>query len=939
MNRGFITRAAAAVLMCAAAAGGARAQDAPAAPAAPQPPPLKEVEVGAAAFRLADPVPDWVEPAVLPPGNRSGPVVIRLDDTQVMVADTQVVHHHRAIQVNDAASLTAAGQLSIGFVPDYQRLHLHAVRVLRDGEALDRTASSTVRFLQREVGLEFGMYSGEVTASVLVNDLRVGDTLDVDYSVEGQNPVFAGRYAGIYTFDQRAPQLSRRVVVNYPETRHISWRRAGPWRADAAPPVEDSRAGMHRLRFEEAPVAEVAIEPGTPSDHIAYRALQFSEYDAWADVVSWASGLFETDGVNDPELRQVVERLRALPTDEQRVSAALEFVQSQIRYFSVSLGESSHRPTAPDTVIRRRYGDCKDKSLLLMSLLREVGIESHAVLLNLGRRRVMRDMLPTPLLFDHVIVRVTVAGRDYWLDATRLGQHGRLARMGQSHEGNEVLVIAPGVTGATTIATPDIADLVRNEVAETAEIAKFDGDATFKVRQVWTGAAAENIRVLFERLQGPRLSKVFADVLDTRYPGARITTGPQIDDDRDNNLIVANTTYSVPGLASEREGNWIVRFAPANLAGALATPPSSVRTAPLGVLRFPFEAKYTFEVKFPDNVSELGDPVVTTKADPFFAYTVEETFRGNVAKTTFDLRTLAAEIPPADVKTYAQDLQVLSNVRSAIFVPKGAIKTDPGTPGGGDLVDLLKSRLDEAAGKLTETIGSGKLTGRDLAEPYCRRAEINSDLGRVEDARRDAAEALKLAPSSGKSFVCRAYVEYNAGDFGKAIDDFTSAIAFGATDPHTFYMRGLASFYAGNLDDAAADFGKSSAASDNTTRLYTDLWLTWTLQRLGRPVPADVTGRAGADPRGDWPRPALAMVNGILAPEEMLKLLETKSGDEAREALAEAYFYLGERYLALGDKLKAREWFEKTRALNVIIYTEHVAAGFELKKLADGAGH
>jgi lipoprotein NlpI len=559
------------------------------------------------------------------------------------------------------------------------------------------------------------------------------------------------------------------------------------------------------------------------------------------------------------------------------------------------------------------------------------------VLLNLGRRRVMRDMLPTPLLFDHVIVRATVQGRDYWLDATRLGQHGHLARMGETHEGNEVLVIAPGVTGATTISTPDIADLVRNEVSETAEIAKFDGDATFKVRQVWTGAAAESVRVLFERLQGPRLSKVFADALDTRYPGARITAGPQIDDDRDNNLIVANTTYSVPGLASEREGNWIVRFTPANLAGALATPPSSVRTTPLGVLRFPFEAKYTIEVKFPDNVSELSDPIVTTKQDPFFAYTVEETFRGNVAKTTFGLRTLAAEVPPADIKTYAQDLQVLSNVRSAIFVPKGAIKTDPGAPGGGDLVDLLKSRLNEAADKLTETIGSGKLTGRDLAEPYCRRAEVYSDLGRAEDARRDAAAALKFAPSSGKSFVCRAYVEFNAGEFGKAVDDFTSAIAFGATDPHTFYMRGLASFYAGDLDDAAADFGKSSAASDNTTRLYTDLWLTWTLQRLGRPVPEDVTVRASADPRGDWPRPALAMVNGILAPEEMLKLLDAKSGDEARETLAEAYFYLGERYLALGDKLKAREWFEKTRALNVIIYTEHVAAGFELKKLADGA--
>lgn len=942
MNRGLITRVAAAFLLCAPALGGARGQEPPGA-ANSQNPALKEVEVGAAAFRLGDPVPDWVEPAAIPPAGAKAPVVIRLDDTQIMVADTQVVHVHRALEVNDAAALTAAGQLSIGFVPEYQRLHLHAVRVLRDGETLDRTSSSTVRFLQRETALELGMYSGEVTASILVNDLRVGDTLEVVYSVEGQNPVFGGRYAGIVAIDQRAPQQSRRVILNYPERRPIGWRRAGPWPADAAAPVEESRDGMHRLRFQEAPVAEAAFEPGTPPDHIGYRALQFSEYRGWDEVVSWANGLFTAARVTNPELRAVVERLRGLPGDEERVSAALEFVQSQIRYFSVSLGESSHRPAAPDVVIGRRYGDCKDKSLLLMSLLTEAGIESHPVLLNLGRRKALHDMLPMPQLFDHVIVKVTLGGRDYWLDPTRLGQHGRLARMGQTHEGTEVLPIAPGVTGYTTISTPGIADLVRNEVVETAELPKFDGDAAFTVRQTWTGAGAEHVRVLFERLQGQRLTKLFGDALESRYPGTRIVGEPHVDDDRDANVVTATAAYSVPGLAIERDGNYMVRFAPANLTGALATPPSSVRKTPLGVLRFPSDSRYSIEVKFPDNVSNLGDPQITTKEDAWFSYRLEETFRGNVAKTTLALTTLADEIAPADIKAYAQDLQLLNNVRSAIFVPKEAIKSgDAATPGGSDFVAVLRGRLTDATAKLTETIGSGKLSGRDLAEPYCRRGEAFSDLGHFEEARKDAAEALKLAPNSGKSFLCRAYVNFNAGDFGKSIDDYSSAIAFGSTDPHTFYMRGLASFYAGDLDDAAADFGKASAASDNQTTLYSDLWLSWTLQRLGRPVPEAVAKRAAADPRGDWPRPALAMINGGLTPEEMLRIVDAKSGDDARMALAEGYFYAGQRYLVLGDKAKAREYFEKTRALEVIIYTEHVAAGFELKKLArEGAtaGH
>ena len=76
-----------------------------------------------------------------------------------------------------------------------------------------------------------------------------------------------------------------------------------------------------------------------------------------------------------------MQKLRALPSNEERVVAALEFVQSEIRYFSVSLGENSHRPASPDIVLKRRYGDCKDKSLLLMTLLDELKIPSKVVLL------------------------------------------------------------------------------------------------------------------------------------------------------------------------------------------------------------------------------------------------------------------------------------------------------------------------------------------------------------------------------------------------------------------------------------------------------------------------------------------------------------------------------------------------------------------------------
>src|SRR4029453_2910725 len=106
---------------------------------------LKEVQIAAGAFSLADPVPSWVEPVAIPEANQTHPVVLRLADNQYLIDDAPVIYVRPALMVNDGGSLSGAGQISIPFVPQYHKLQLHAVRIFRKGESLDRTASSTVR--------------------------------------------------------------------------------------------------------------------------------------------------------------------------------------------------------------------------------------------------------------------------------------------------------------------------------------------------------------------------------------------------------------------------------------------------------------------------------------------------------------------------------------------------------------------------------------------------------------------------------------------------------------------------------------------------------------------------------------------------------------------------------------------------------------------------
>src|ERR1700759_1582721 len=89
-------------LLCVVAMTGAQGQS-----AAPN---FKEDQVAAAAVSSGDPVPSWVEAVEIPKVIETRPVVERLADAQWLVGDTPIVHIHRAIMINDAASLTSAGQ-------------------------------------------------------------------------------------------------------------------------------------------------------------------------------------------------------------------------------------------------------------------------------------------------------------------------------------------------------------------------------------------------------------------------------------------------------------------------------------------------------------------------------------------------------------------------------------------------------------------------------------------------------------------------------------------------------------------------------------------------------------------------------------------------------------------------------------------------------------
>lgn len=903
--------------------------------------PLREVRVAEAAFVRGAPLPVWTQPlAEIQPTTRTNPVVIRLAETQVRVDRTETYFVHRAVLVNSAAALGQVGQLQIGFVPQYQKVELHRLEVIRDGKALDRLAGAGVRFLQRETGLESGVYSGTVTASILVDDLRVGDTLAFAYSIQGANPVFGGRYSGSVSWDQPDPVELRRVRFSAPADRKIAWKMHGDYRTERVEPRETVEDGMRTLVFEARAIEGLEGEPGVPSDYVSHRLLQFSEYRNWNEVARWADALFPPVASLPTALEPVVASMRTLATPEEKTVAALRWVQDEIRYFSVSLGESSHRPYPPDQVIARRYGDCKDKTYLLVTLLRKLDIAARPVLVSTAYPWGARRVLPAPDGFDHVVAEVRIGRARYYLDPTRSGQQGLLAGMGNSLAGADGLPVASDADGLIALNSSSAADVATQDLTEEFDLRDFGKDASLHVRRVFRGLAAEIVRLVHAQSTAEQRARQALAPYERMYPGIVLESAPEFTDDRVSNVITLSSRFRIPNLARETPQGWSFRYFPDNLRGALNLPQATARRFPAEVSNGVYRGRYEMRVTWPASVSVLRDPRRWRVSSDAFVALVTHSFRGNVASSTVDFTTQRSVILPAKFAALSEQLRTLDRaIVGVVSVPRNALMDPRLGEAPPSLRQTLVARLEQRVRAASKALEGANLAADDRADTLCDRAEAQAELGRHAEAAKDAAEAVRVAPENPHAWSCKGSVAFNAGDFARSVADYGRALRLGGNAFTVHYRRGHARFYAGQFAAAADDFERAASTSreDNEAdRDYAALWWAWALRRAGKPLPASLVEKARASTSGPWPRPALALLVGAIDVDGVLAALEKKQGDERAMGLAEGWFYIGQHYAAEGRSDLALEAFRKAHALEVIVYIEHVAAGFEIAKAGSG---
>lgn len=480
-------------------------------------------------------------------------------------------------------------------------------------------------------------------------------------------------------------------------------------------------------------------------------------------------------------------------------------------------------------------------------------------------------------------------------------------------------------------------ELTASEVAEQINVPAFGKPAALTIRSTDNGVSAEILRML-SKTRADDFQRALTDEVLKRYPGATLNGVPEYGDDPIENTFTITARYNAPNITTENRDAWMLNFVPTNLVRVVGIPPSVQRSAPLGIGAYPFNGRYTLNVQLPSEVSAMLDPYSSRVRNKAFEFIMSGRFRGNNASYEMRLQTLAHSVSSVELDSYVADVRKMhQTMGGTLYIPKRFLNAAAGrvpAVSSDTLGRRLVERLEERVKRYTTTIDEGRIKGKDLAAAHADRGFSLNELGKTTEALNDMEQAIALDDGNPEYLRGRAAVLFRRGEFQKSAADFTRALTLGG-DPHELYFRrGINHFYHGKLDEALADFEQSMSGAGGEQRLFHELWFAWTTQMLGKPLPDAMRAEIDTNAQGAWPRPALALFTGKLSPDDVLKVAEAKTGDERIMTLCEAYFYIGQYYMTQKNPAKAIEFFEKTRATNVIVYTEHEAAKLELDRLA-----
>lgn len=358
------------------------------------------------------------------PGQEAYPdasaIILLADEAMALSKDDQLTSDvHYVVKILNERGKEAYGEISLPYDATYEKLELAYARTIKPDGTVVTVGDKNIRDVS--LYLNYPLYSNVRARIISMPEVAVGAVIEYKARLVQTKLPNKKDFDVVFWLQTDEPILRERFRVTVPRDRQLATKIVNSlyntFGYDMNPVVtEQGSSRVYQVFFERVP--QIIPEPAMPPGSRINPYILFSSFSSWQDVYLWWRALAKDKAAADEAIRAKALLLaQGQQSVEDKIRAIYNFCAQDIRYVAVEYGDAGYEPHSAAEIFANKYGDCKDKVILLLAMLDAVGIQAYPVLISTQDSLDLQKDVPS-LVFNHAIAAVKVADKLVFMDAT-----------------------------------------------------------------------------------------------------------------------------------------------------------------------------------------------------------------------------------------------------------------------------------------------------------------------------------------------------------------------------------------------------------------------------------------------------------------------------------------------------------------------------------------
>ena len=352
--------------------------------------------------------------------NQETKITIKLDKGNFIIAEETTGED---LFLDESATYKSEQSLNFSTFYEIDKIEASSY-ILRNG----KYEEIKVRDFKEKDELNDSFYDDTKSLNFIYPNLNKGARTKLKYTQKIKNP----RFLSAFFFGNFYPIINNKFTIVADKNIELIFKQINTEKFPIVFTKEENRKN-NIYTWETKNIDEFESEDNSPNyrnrlPHIIpiissyeYKGKKKKVLGEVSDLYRWYYSLVENinKGEEEKELVELVQNItKNKVNDLEKARAIYYWTQENIKYIAFEYALGGFIPREANDVFKKKYGDCKDNSSILIKMLELAGIDGNLTWIGTRSIPYSYDQVPTPIVDNHMILSFEYEGKTYFLDAT-----------------------------------------------------------------------------------------------------------------------------------------------------------------------------------------------------------------------------------------------------------------------------------------------------------------------------------------------------------------------------------------------------------------------------------------------------------------------------------------------------------------------------------------